>query len=94
MPIAGLYLSERDVTMNNICCRKDTTLTQQEKEVFSEHLKQQGLSDNVWDLFGEWVARSAPRVSFFYLKVCADDELIGLGLFVRIKPFEIGRAHV
>ena len=79
--------------MNNTYCRKDTTLTDQEKEVFSEHLKQQGLSDNVWDLFGEWVARSTSRVSFFYLKVCNDDELIGLGLFVKIKPFDLRTSY-
>jgi len=79
--------------MNNTYCTKDMTLTEQEKEVFSIHLKQQGLSDNVWDLFGEWVARSTPRVSFFYLKVCKDDELIGLGLFVKIKPFDLRSSY-
>jgi hypothetical protein len=69
------------------------TLTAEEKDVFAEHLKQQGLSDNVWDLFGEWVERSTSQVSFFYLKVYLDDELAGLGLFVRIKPFDLRTSY-
>ncbi|RJP73937.1 MAG: hypothetical protein C4532_03700 [Candidatus Abyssobacteria bacterium SURF_17] len=79
--------------MNTTCCRKEITLTEQEKEVFSRHLKQQELSDNVWDLFGEWIARSTSRVSFFYLKVYRDDELIGLGLFVRTRPFDLRTSY-
>lgn len=76
--------------MNNIHCRNDITLAEQEKGLFSGHLKQQGLSNNIWDLFGEWVARSIAGVSFFSLKVYLDDELIGLGLFLKIKPKEAG----
>jgi hypothetical protein len=79
--------------MNNTYCRKDITLTEHEKGLFSVHLKQQGLSNNIWDLFGEWVARSTPKVSFFYLKVCMDDELVGLGLFVKIKPFDLRSSY-
>ncbi len=79
--------------MNNEYCTKETALTEQEKQVFSLHLKQQGLSDNVWDLFGEWVARSTSRVGFFYLKVCRDDELIGLGLFVKVQPFDLRSSY-
>jgi hypothetical protein len=78
-PIELLHPAEECATMNDIFCRKDTTLTEEEKEVFSKHLTQQGLSHNIWDLFGEWVARSTSRVSFFYLKAHKDDELIGLG---------------
>jgi hypothetical protein len=80
-------------SMNNTYCRKDITLTEQEKEVFSRHLKQQGLSDNVWDLFGEWVARSTSQVTFFYLKVYMNDGLAGLGLFVKIKPFDLRTSY-
>ncbi len=79
--------------MNNTYCRKDTTLTEQEKEIFLRHLEQRGLSDNVWDVFGEWVARSTPETSFFFLKVYKDDKLIGLGLFVRIKPFDLRTSY-
>lgn len=79
--------------MNSAYCRKDTELTEEEKRLFSNHLRQQGLSDNVWDLFGEWVARSTPETSFFYLKVYRDDELTGLGLFVRIKPFDLRTSY-
>jgi len=92
-PNTSPYLAEGRATMNNLHCRKDTTLTEQEKEVFSRHLKQQGLSDNVWDLFGEWVARSTSRTSFLYLKVFRDDELVGLGLFVKIKPFDLRSSY-
>lgn len=79
--------------MNNTYCTKDTTLTEEEKGVFSEHLKQQGLSDNVWDLFGEWVARSTSRTSFFYLKVFRNDELVGLGLFLKITPYDLRSSY-
>jgi hypothetical protein len=79
--------------MNSLSCRKETGLTEQEKEVFSAHLKQQGLADNVWDLFAEWVVRSTANVSFFYLKVYSADELVGLGLFVRIKPFDLRTSY-
>jgi hypothetical protein len=69
------------------------TLAEQEKKAFAKHLQQQGLSDNVWDLFGEWVARSTRQVSFFYLKVFKDDELVGLGLFVKIKPYDLRASY-
>ncbi|RJP25682.1 MAG: hypothetical protein C4520_02070 [Candidatus Abyssobacteria bacterium SURF_5] len=79
--------------MNNIRCGKATTLTEREKDLFAKHLRQQGLSNNVWDLFDEWVARSTRRVSFFYLKLFTDDELTGLGLFVKIKPFDLRTSY-
>ncbi len=90
--------------MNRVYCTKDSSLTDEEKRVFSGHLERQGLSDNIWDLFGEWVARSSPRVSFFYLKAYLDTELgpqerldgqeagaqlVGLALFLRMKPFDL-----
>ena len=79
--------------MNKILCRKEITLTDVEKRIFSEHLKQLELSGNIWDLFGEWVARSTPAVSFFYLKVYRDDELIGLGLFLKVKPVDLRSSY-
>ena len=79
--------------MNIPHCIKETTLTEQEKDVFSGHLERHGLSDNVWDLFDEWVTRSIPQASFFYLKVLRNDELIGLGLFIRIKPYDIRSSY-
>jgi hypothetical protein len=79
--------------MNSASCKKDTVLTEQEKSVLSGHLKQRGLSDNVWDLFEEWVAISTSQTSFFYLKVFRDDELAGLGLFLKIKPYDIRSSY-
>jgi len=79
--------------MNNPHCKTDTALTKAEKDVFSEHLKQRGLSDNIWDLFGEWVQRSIPQVGFFYLKAFTHAELIGLGLFLKITPYDLRSSY-
>jgi hypothetical protein len=79
--------------LNDLRCTKDSRLTEAEKQVFSGHLAAQGLADNVWDLFGEWVDRSTPEVSFFYLKVHSGSELLGLGLFVQIKPFDLRASY-
>ena len=79
--------------MDNIHCRKEKILTDREKDLFSKHLGEQGLASNIWDLFDEWVARSTPRVSFFYLKVYVDQELIGVGLLVRIKPVDLRSSY-
>jgi hypothetical protein len=79
--------------MNNVHCKKDTSLTKDEKEVFTIHLEQEGLSHNIWDVFQEWVERSTSRVKFFYLKVYQDDRLIGLGLFLRMKPFDMTTSY-
>jgi hypothetical protein len=79
--------------MQNVHCKKDTSLTKEEKDVFIDHLTQEGLSHNIWDIFEEWVGRSASKVKFFYLKVYQDNELIGLGLFLKIKPFDLSASY-
>ncbi len=79
--------------MNNVYCKKDISLSEEEKKVFSGYLKHQDLSHNIWDLFDEWVVRSTSNVNFFYLKVYLDDELIGLGLFLKIKPFDLRTSY-
>ena len=79
--------------MNNVYCKKDTSLTIEEKDVFTGHLKQEELSHNIWDIFEEWVKRSTSKVEFFYLKVYQRDELIGLGLFLKIKPVDLRASY-
>jgi hypothetical protein len=79
--------------MIHLSCRKETTLTGKEKNLFSEHFRQQGLSSNIWDLFGEWVARSTSEVTFFYLKVYSDEKLAGLALFLKIKPVDLRSSY-
>jgi hypothetical protein len=79
--------------MNNIRCERDTSLTEAEKAAFGGHLKRHELSDNIWDLFAEWVAKSTSQVSFFYLKVYLDHELIGLALFLKIKPYDLRASY-
>ncbi|MCP4674028.1 MAG: hypothetical protein GY854_00610 [Deltaproteobacteria bacterium] len=76
-----------------IHCKKETSLTEAEKDVFTGHLERHGLDKNVWDLYGEWVERSTAQVSFLYLKVYADNDLIGLGLFLRVKPFDLRSSY-
>jgi len=80
-------------TRTTIQCRKDNLLTADEKTLFARHLASLGLADNIWDLFGEWVIRSTPNVSFFYLKVFDDDALIGLGLLLRVKPLDLRTSY-
>lgn len=75
---------------NDVYCRKDIKLTAVEKMVFADHLHREKLSDNIWDLFEEWVERSTAGIEFFYLKAFHEDELIGLGLFLRIGSFDLG----
>ena len=79
--------------MNNVRCEQDTSLTEAEKATFARHLERHELSDNIWDLFAEWVARSTSRVNFFYLKVYLDDELIGLALFLKVKPYDLRTSY-
>ena len=79
--------------MSKARCEPDTSLTEAEKTVFAGHLKRHGLSDNIWDLFAEWVAKSTSQVNFFYLKVYLDHELIGLALFVKIKPYDLRASY-
>lgn len=79
--------------INDYFCKKDSVLSPEEKEVFSGHLESLGLSDNIWDLFGEWVRRSTPGVNFFYLKVFNSDQLIGLGLFLKVKPVDLRSSY-
>ena len=74
-------------------CEKDTSLTPEEREVFRGHLEREKLSDGVWDLFAEWVARSTPETRFFYLKVYRDTELVGLGLFSIVKPVHLRASY-
>lgn len=80
--------------MNNLYCRQDISLTDVEKEIFASHLEQQELSDNIWDLFQVWVNKSTTKINFFYLKVYNDKELIGLGLFMKIKPFDMRTSYL
>jgi hypothetical protein len=97
--------------MNGVYCKKATSLTEEEKRAFTGHLERQKLSDNVWDLFGEWVARSTPCVRFFYLKAyvktgsglrenlaeqpvgAREEQLVGLALFLRLKPFDLRSSY-
>ncbi|MBU3915290.1 hypothetical protein KKA14_07125, partial [bacterium] len=79
--------------MKGIHCRKESSLTLEEKDIFDAHFKQQEISNNIFDVFSEWVARSSPKVNFFYLKVFQDDELIGLGLFLKVKPFDMRTSY-
>ncbi|MDH3211246.1 MAG: hypothetical protein OEM05_02065 [Myxococcales bacterium] len=79
--------------MTDLRCEKSTSLTAQEKHAFTKHLEEQALSSSVWDLFGEWVRRSTPQVNFFYLKAFADGNLVGIGLFVELNPFDLRSSY-
>jgi len=79
--------------MKDVSCKRDISLTDKEKEAFGVHLEQHELSANIWDLFQEWVSLSDANVQFFYLKVYQWDELIGLGLFLKIKPFDLRSSY-
>lgn len=74
-------------------CERDTSLTSEEREVFRGHLEREKLSAGVWDLFDEWVARSTPQASFFYLKTYLDTALVGLALFSRVKPVDLRASY-
>jgi hypothetical protein len=74
-------------------CKKDTSLSEEEKKVFAGHLKQEGLSDNIWDVFEQWVERSTAKFNFFYLKVYQDQELVGLALFLKVDPFDLATSY-
>ena len=79
--------------MSDVVCRKDASLTAQEKQVFSASLEHDGLSENIWDLFDEWVQRSTSRVQFLYLKAYSASELVGMGMFIRIKPVDLRSSY-
>ncbi|MFN2375072.1 MAG: hypothetical protein ABR538_00955 [Candidatus Binatia bacterium] len=79
--------------MTGLVCRKATELTTGEKRVFADHLARQALGENIWDLFEEWIARGTPEVSFFYLKVFSGEKLVGLGMFLRIHPFDLRASY-
>ena len=90
--MTGTTPSEESLT-KDVICRRDSRLTAQEKQVFAGDLERRGLADNVWDLFAEWVARSTAEVTFFYLKAHAGTDLLGLGLFAQIKPFDLRASY-
>lgn len=75
-------------------CVADQALTNDELRVFDSHLREQGITDNVFRLFGQWVERSTPSARFFYLKVYDRGELEGVGLFVRLKPYDIRSSFI
>ncbi|MBW2523968.1 MAG: hypothetical protein JRI23_07330 [Deltaproteobacteria bacterium] len=79
--------------MSALRCSKHGTLTGKEKAAFAARLGQQGLAVDVFDLFGEWAARSTDRIEFFYLKVHANSALVGLGLLLRIRPFDLRTSY-
>ena len=79
--------------MTSAYCKQDISLTDEEKAVFAGHLEREALSNNIWDLFEEWAARSTPGVGFPYLKAYRGDELIGLGLFLRVKPVDLRTSY-
>ncbi len=79
--------------MSNIVCKKEISLSEKEISFFDKNLKQQKLSRNIFNLFNEWVSRSTSKVSFFYLKVFQNNELIGIGLFLKIKPFDFRTSY-
>lgn len=79
--------------MKDLVCRRASGLTPADKEVFAGDLERRGLADNVWDLFAEWVDRGTAEVAFFYLKVYSGAELLGLGMFVQIKPFDLRASY-
>ena len=79
--------------MSEIHCHIDAALTDVEKGVFADHLRAEGISDKVFGLFAEWVARSTPQATFFYLKALRDGGLLGLGLFIRIKPVDLRTSY-
>ncbi len=85
--------SEKHMNINDISCKKDHSLTKDEKEIFTPYLVDEGLSDNIWDIFNEWVEKSTPEIDFFYLKVYRESELIGLGLFLKVKPFDLRSSY-
>jgi hypothetical protein len=82
-----------DCVMSEMRCTRATGLSIAEKRVFADHLAHQGLAENVWDLFGEWIERSTAEVAFFYLKVHSGDDLLGLGMFVQIQPFDLRASY-
>ena len=79
--------------MKPLRCERSTTLAEADKLLFSKHLEEQALSKSVFDLFDEWVRRSTAAVEFFYLKAYDDDDLVGVGLFVQIYPFDMRSSY-
>ncbi len=79
--------------MKALRCEKSTSLTEAERQVFSEHLEEQALSPSIFDLFDEWVRRSTAGVEFFYLKAYDDTGLAGIGLFVEVQPFDMRSSY-
>ena len=79
--------------MSVLECSKARSLGDREKAVFADRLEQQGMDLDVWNLFGEWVERSTDHVEFFFLKVHDESELVGLGLFLRIRPYDLRTSY-
>ena len=79
--------------MKNIYCKEDCLLTELEKKVFVQYLDRHGICSNVWELFQQWIVLSNSRVKFFYLKVNHNEQLVGLGIFVKINPYDIRTSY-
>ncbi len=72
-----------DVTDSLLCCRADTTLTRQEREVLDRALRVQGLSGSVLGLYEGLGRLSTDKVQCVFVKAYRQDELLGVGIFVR-----------
>ena len=65
-------------------CREESVLRPEEKQRFSAFFEKHGLSEDIFIFFESLVSLSTERDRFTFVKVFAEDELVGLAMFARI----------
>ncbi len=73
-------------------CSEADYLTEQEKAVFAGYLAEQGLAFNLWDFFTDLVHLGTAGEGFFFLKVMAGEQLVGVATVARVEPYNPYRA--
>jgi hypothetical protein len=66
-------------------CREDTVLEPEEKKIFNVFLQENELSEDIFTFFQSLVGLSTQQDQFVFIKVFAEDVLVGLAMFARVR---------
>lgn len=73
-------------------CSEAGQLTEQEMATFAVYLAEQGLAPNLWDFFTDLIRLGTREESFFFLKVMAGEQLVGVATVARVEQYNPYRA--
>ena len=77
-------MADTTAETSSIHCKEETLLRSEEKRRFDGFFQEYGISEDIFIFFESLVALSTDKDRFFFVKVFAGDELVGLAMFARI----------